>query len=89
LNCPVAIFDAKKEHSVGVRAGLAGVVVPTAGCVIKHLDNHVAAAGGELAAGLKGEVAGELVPPGVQVCLALPIEQDLDRPPAKVVAGLP
>jgi hypothetical protein len=25
----------------------------------------------------------------VQVHLALPIEQDLDRPPAKVVAGFP
>jgi hypothetical protein len=44
---------------------------------------------GEPAAGLEIEVAGELVSPDVHVHLAFLVEQDLDRPPAKVVAGLP
>jgi hypothetical protein len=44
---------------------------------------------GALAAGLELEVASELVPPGVQVHLILPIEQDLDRSPTEVVASLP
>jgi hypothetical protein len=46
----------------------------------KHYTNWV---------GLEREVAGELVSPRVQVHLALPVEQDLDRPQAEVAAGLP
>ena len=78
--------------TIGVGAGVVGVVVPAAGCVVEHLDDHLAVPlveEGELAAGLESEVAGQLVPPYVQVYLALPLEQDLDRPPAEVAAGLP
>jgi hypothetical protein len=35
------------------------------------------------------EVTGELVPPRVQVHLALPVEQDLHGPAAEVAASLP
>ena len=77
--------------TIGVRAGLAGVVVPAADCVVEHFDNHLVVPlveEGALAAGLEREVAGKLVPSRVQVHLALPVEQDLDRPPAEVAAGL-
>lgn len=68
------------------------MAVPPAGCVVEHLDDHVVVPlvdEGELAARLEREVAGKLVPPCVQVHLALPVEQDLDMPPAEVADGLP
>ncbi|KAK1664774.1 hypothetical protein QYE76_052933 [Lolium multiflorum] len=70
---------------VGVLAGLICVVVSAAGCVIEHLDDHLGAAfveEGEREGDLKAVGAGELVSPGVQVHLALPVEQDIDRPQA-------
>lgn len=81
------------DLTIGVGAGFAGVgVVHTAGGVVEHLDDHLAVPlvqEGELAAGLEVEVTGELVPPRVQVHLALPVEQDLHGPAAEVAASLP
>ena len=79
------------ELVVGVLAGVFGVVVHAECRLVEHLDGHLAVAfveEGEQAADLEVVGAGELLPPGVQVHLALPIEQDLDRPAARAAAGL-
>jgi hypothetical protein len=63
-----------------------------AGYVVEHLDDHLIVAfveEGEQAVVLAVADAGELVPPGAQVHLALPVEQDLGRPPTAIAHGLP
>jgi hypothetical protein len=53
------------------------VVVPAAGCLVEHFDDHLAVAfveEGEQAACLEVVIACELVLPSVQVRLALPVE---------------
>lgn len=68
------------------------MVVPVVGCLVEHLDDHLTIAfveEGEQAACLEVVGASKLVPPSVQVRLALLVEQDLDRPPAKAASGLP
>jgi hypothetical protein len=66
--------NTRTSLDVGVLVRIVRVVVPATGCPVENLHDHLAIAfleEGEQAAGLKIEVMGELIPPGVQVHLAL------------------